>query len=330
LLNDGHGHFLQEMTMAPELIEEKRALSAVVAQVPRERVSGILWESYPPEPGQGYKVTYLSPQGDVTEEALATDVVNYWIRYVGDFDQDGDTDLVIAGAVGQGADRFRGLDLLVNPGDGRLARVPWYGAEVSTPQNVQYVDLDGDGLLDPVFVDRTFRGPAVVVGVGQPSGLPIQEGRYPLEGPGGEVIAGDVDGDGDTDLVVLESSHTGSGSGVYVLNNRLAERRTAVAEAASPGLPIAFHLGPNYPNPFNPQTCIPVEIPASTEATRLQVYNLLGQPIRTLVNGSLTPGYHAVPWDGRNERGTPVSSGVYVYRLDAGTWSATGRMVKTK
>jgi hypothetical protein len=326
--NDGQGHFDQGVGMAPELIQEERALSRVLSQVSGTRVGGILWEPYP-DHGQGYKITYLDPNGEVVQIPLGTDVPNYWMRYVGDFDQDGDTDLAAVTSMADMNGLYRGLELLVNQGDGRLERVPWYGEEVATYSTVKFVDLDGDGILDPVFVDSNFRNPAVVVWVGQKDGLPIEEGRYPLEGPGGEVVEGDVDGDGDIDLVVLEGRHIGGGSGVHVLKNRLSERGTAVSEEVS-SRPTVFHLGVNYPNPFNPQTWIPVEIPASGETVQLRVYNLLGQPIRTLVSGRLTPGHHAVPWDGRDERGATVSSGVYLYRLEAGAWSATGKMMRSE
>ncbi|MFA6108957.1 MAG: FlgD immunoglobulin-like domain containing protein, partial [Candidatus Latescibacterota bacterium] len=136
--------------------------------------------------------------------------------------------------------------------------------------------------------------------------------------------------DGDLDLVVLEKAYAGGGGGVHVLLNQSAERNGTAVTDAPASIPSGFHLGPNYPNPFNPKTWIPLEIPAATEPVHLQIYNLLGQPIRTLVSGRLTPGYHAVPWDGRDERGLPASSGVYLYRLEAGAWGATGRMVKSE
>ncbi|MFQ6093200.1 MAG: FlgD immunoglobulin-like domain containing protein, partial [bacterium] len=64
--------------------------------------------------------------------------------------------------------------------------------------------------------------------------------------------------------------------------------------------------------------------------TTLKIYNILGQEVRTLVDELKEPGYYTVTWDGRNERGDPVSSGIYFYRLTAGDYSSTKRMVLLK
>jgi hypothetical protein len=79
-------------------------------------------------------------------------------------------------------------------------------------------------------------------------------------------------------------------------------------------LPQEFALGQNYPNPFNPTTTIPVAIPAASEI-KLQVYNLLGAEVKTLYDGSIEAGRYWFNWDGRNELGSQVATGVYLYRL---------------
>jgi len=88
-----------------------------------------------------------------------------------------------------------------------------------------------------------------------------------------------------------------------------------------PDLPTEFVLGQNYPNPFNPSTNIKYEIPAVARVT-IKVYDVLGSEVATLVDGMHQPGRYEVVWDARN-----VTSGVYLYRLQSGTFVATKKMV---
>ena len=87
-----------------------------------------------------------------------------------------------------------------------------------------------------------------------------------------------------------------------------------------------FVLGQNYPNPFNPSTVIPYEIPASAHV-RLEVFNLLGQRLATLVDGVRPAGTHTAQWDGTDVAGRAVGAGVYIYRLSGGGVTVSRRMV---
>ena len=91
----------------------------------------------------------------------------------------------------------------------------------------------------------------------------------------------------------------------------------ALGSAEVVSLPREFALLQNFPNPFNASTVIRVRLPEASEIT-LSVYNLLGQEVRRLVDGEVEAGTHWVLWDGRNEDGKPVGSGIYLYRLEAG------------
>ena len=91
-------------------------------------------------------------------------------------------------------------------------------------------------------------------------------------------------------------------------------------------LPARFALGPNYPNPFNPSTIIPYQLAASS-AVRLEVFNLLGQHIATLVDGERPAGFHTATWHATDGAGRAVGAGVYIYRMMVGVESQTGRMV---
>jgi hypothetical protein len=95
---------------------------------------------------------------------------------------------------------------------------------------------------------------------------------------------------------------------------------TNAAEATS------FALYQNYPNPFNPETTIRFHI-SETAPVVLKIFNTLGQEIRTLVNAKHAAGSYVAHWDGRNARGDKVAGGVYFYRLEAGSFIETKKMV---
>lgn len=80
--------------------------------------------------------------------------------------------------------------------------------------------------------------------------------------------------------------------------------------------PEGFALEQNYPNPFNPSTTIPYRLAEPADVT-LNVYNLEGRHVRTLVQGSVGAGANHAAWDGMDMHGQPAASGVYIYRLDA-------------
>ena len=93
--------------------------------------------------------------------------------------------------------------------------------------------------------------------------------------------------------------------------------------------PTAVNIEPNYPNPFNPSTNISYSIPDDRLVT-LKVYNTLGEEVATLVNGFQTAGSYSAVWDGRNNFGQQVSSGIYIYRIVAGDFVQERKMILTK
>jgi hypothetical protein len=94
-------------------------------------------------------------------------------------------------------------------------------------------------------------------------------------------------------------------------------------------LPSDFRLAQNYPNPFNPSTEIEYSLPQASRV-QLTVYNVLGQQTRALVSREESAGTHHIIWDGRDDQGTPVASGVYFYRLTAGSYMETRKMMLLK
>jgi len=104
---------------------------------------------------------------------------------------------------------------------------------------------------------------------------------------------------------------------------------TVALVAAGPSLPTEFGLDQNYPNPFNPTTRLSFALPTNAHV-QLTVYNVLGQAVRTLVDEDMAAGTHEVTWNGRNGDGQQVSSGIYFYRINAGNFSATKKMMILK
>ena len=228
-----------------------------------------------------------------------------------------------------------GLALWRLDGSGVLAHHTLFDSEVFFRGRGIARDLNGDGLLDVALVDINLAtGPALMVLLGQRDGPPVLEGRYRLPGKGDQVLAGDVDGDGVDDLVVLgisadagEGVEPGAGNdGVFVFINQSSPVTAVASELAT--MPTAFALGANYPNPFNPTTTIPLTVPADAEDVDVSIYNVLGQPVRQVWTGPLAAGEHRLGWDGRDELGQAVAAGVYLYRLQVGEQTRLRKMVK--
>ena len=94
-------------------------------------------------------------------------------------------------------------------------------------------------------------------------------------------------------------------------------------------IPTAYGLSQNYPNPFNPTTSIEFALPEAAQVS-LEIYNLLGQKVRTLVNGYVPAGYINTSWDGLDQNGKEISSGTYIYRLQTADQTFSKKMVLMK
>lgn len=104
---------------------------------------------------------------------------------------------------------------------------------------------------------------------------------------------------------------------------------TATVDVTPQPVPEVFDLSQNYPNPFNPVTHIQFSL-ANKAKVKLEVFNVLGQRVKTLVDSDMAPGKHEVIWDGRNDAGARVGSGLYFYRLKAGDYVKSRKMILIK
>lgn len=109
------------------------------------------------------------------------------------------------------------------------------------------------------------------------------------------------------------------------ITNFAVKQPTSVATDES-SVPVDFALHPNYPNPFNPETWISYDVPEPT-SVKLVIYNRLGQKVRTLVDDTKPAGRYQIRWNGCDDNGQRVTSGVYFYQLESSKYNATRKMI---
>jgi len=94
-------------------------------------------------------------------------------------------------------------------------------------------------------------------------------------------------------------------------------------------IPVEFALHQNYPNPFNPTTQIKYDLPEDGMVS-IMIYDIMGRKVRDLVSSHQEAGYRSVRWDATNEMGEPVSAGMYLYVIQAGTFRSNKKMILLK
>jgi len=109
----------------------------------------------------------------------------------------------------------------------------------------------------------------------------------------------------------------------------LVVNSASVSIAVQDQLPDHFELYQNYPNPFNPVTTIRFNLP-SRQKTELEIFDVLGQKVCTLLNKQMEAGAHRIQWNGQNDQGKPIGSGIYFYRITAGDYVKTMKAVLLK
>ena len=320
-INDGYD-FVHSDTL---VLDSEDALPYLITGQPLGEAASLLW--YQPQgPWQLTRPWAASQQPPLSFEA---EVNPYALHLLADLDGNGMVDLLGSPKsldMSHGTD-YHGLVLWRLDASGGVVRDSLINWKAFIAHGATTSDLNGDGVLDVALVvgNSTVGRPALVVWLGQRNGAPILEGHYPLPGEGNQVLAGDVNGDGDADLVVLGRNPKSGLGGVFVLINQGTPATAIAAEAATP---TTFALGANYPNPFNPATTIPLAVPTGAKNVELTIYNVLGQPMRRVWAGPLPAGEHRLTWDGRDAQGQPVAAGVYVYRLQVDEQTLTRKMVK--
>ena len=349
LLNDGSGHFFEDNTALP--LTQYFAVDALLTDVNGDSLPDIvlacLGDFIITDP-QGNPIDTLSGRnavfiqnsdgtfGDETAARMPEIVRTSKLLKTTDINNDGAVDLY---SIDVGFFVEEALNVLyVNNGSGYFSdetalRLP--PETVIWNNDAEFADFDRNGSADMFMINVVVGGPAPDFLYFNSGGFFSDESAHlpPINDFNVSTAVADMERDGDADIFISVASES-LGAGVPIgLPDLLYENvLPPVGIAGEPGLqPEQSALFQNYPNPFNPETAISYQLSPTGQAAlsyvELGVYNSLGQKIRTLVQARQPAGRYQVKWDGRDEAGREVASGVYIYRLKAGQYSIFKKMV---
>ncbi len=132
-----------------------------------------------------------------------------------------------------------------------------------------------------------------------------------------------------TNVEEIQSMRTGWDWGPTDIALHIPHPTSVATPSTTPAIPTTSGLDPNFPNPFNANTQIAYRL-AAPGPVRLEIYNVLGQPVRTLVNQFQPAGFYQVPWDARDQRGAALAAGIYLTRLRYPAGTQTRRLLYLK
>jgi hypothetical protein len=224
-----------------------------------------------------------------------------------DVDRDGDADLAVLTA--------RVL-LVWRAAGGRFAFDTVYAAGPGATR-LAVADVNADRWPDLAVALGAQRSARILTG--DASGRFVKSVELAFADSVGSVEVADVDADGDLDVVF--SGDRSVGVAYFGTGSDVADGARV--------LPTAFELSQNVPNPFNPATEIAFAVPTPAHVV-LDVFNILGRRVAVLKDEVMAAGYYSVTWEGRSERGEPLPSGVYFFRLRSEAGSLTRRMLLLK
>ncbi len=231
-----------------------------------------------------------------------------------DIDKDGKLDLFV-GTGGGTIAYYKNMGTVTSP-NFVLQTTSFLSIDVGDDAKPTFVDLDNDGNLDLVVGSRD----SSLFYWHNNGGLSFTS----IDNFFGSILVSertapafvDVDGDGGPDLFLGNIK-----GGLYFYENKRVSSAVPMTDH-----PLTFALRQNYPNPFNPMTNIEFEVPSS-EFVTLEIFNVLGIKIATVVNEEKVSGRYTVPFDARSLKSGDLPSGIYFYRLSAGRFVQTRKMI---
>ncbi|MBW1854937.1 MAG: T9SS type A sorting domain-containing protein [Deltaproteobacteria bacterium] len=131
------------------------------------------------------------------------------------------------------------------------------------------------------------------------------------------------------EILAIEGDVVFSSDRVFSLIEISTSMRVDGVNLVSDLVPTEMGLRQNYPNPFNPTTTIELSLSEDADVN-LMIYNIRGEIVKRLITGRYSAGIYRIEWDGRNENGLQVASGIYLYRIEAGSFIETRKMIFTK
>lgn len=245
----------------------------------------------------------------------------YYHFSAGDLDGDGLPEIFLGGARSDG-NLLTALEMTGNDQYYPFWAVEIVGGNLLYTHRVVHGDIDGDG-IDEFTVDvggavLTFKA----VGDNEYELFWIKRGILWADG----VAMGDVDGDGQSEIIITTTPINQFG---YLYTQGYIYKFDSTAMGlphSSPFIPNIIILYPNYPNPFNSSTIIVYEL-SKAQAIKLTVYDVVGKEVIRLVDDRQTAGNHLIKWNGKDQNGKEVSSGLYLVRLKGGEFSRTQKMI---
>jgi hypothetical protein len=212
-----------------------------------------------------------------------------------------------------------GEEMVVNVSLADFVELKGYGFTVNfDPTTFEFVRVEG---LDTRFGSEE---------IAQPQVIDDRDGQLSVVAYGQPLSAGELM----IDLVLRPIAETENGL-IEVSRGELADANHAFNQIASLGAiavetrPEEFALQNNYPNPFNPSTTIKYQLPEAVDV-RLEIYNVVGQVVRTLIGEQQNAGRYEYQWDATSNNGQSLSSGIYFYRLQAGEFQEVKKMLLMK
>lgn len=312
-----------DVYLQPFETEGGTIVGRVTSEADESPIPGAVVVAVSPEDKQPH-LTFSGPRGFYALTGLPTGdhYVFAWApRFLGEFYDDAklfrNADLV---AVEEG-EVTTGIDFELTP----LQRRGIYAIRGEVRSKTNNEPLEGVFVHARVGDERTVTALSDAEGRYEITDVP--PGAYTIEATGVGYATGYFGGTNSADASPVS---VGDGQDAEEVDVLLEPQQTSGVDDGLTSLPERFDLFQNYPNPFNPETAIKFQIPNSVRVT-VKVYNILGQEIRTLADEAYSAGVYTVVWDGKDDLGRPVASGVYIYRIAAGDrFKASRRMLLLK